>query len=79
MTPIKTASLGSVSGADPVAGLVSLSRQLRELVLKIIALAEDYWNNSMTAESRSGFMCVRHETLQEQYDKVEIQSCRVPT
>ncbi|CAM0952373.1 unnamed protein product [Alopecurus aequalis] len=66
--------LGSVSGADHVARLVSLSRQFRELVLKIIGLAEDYRNNSMTAEGRSKFMCVSLDTLQEEYDKVDPSS-----
>ncbi|KAK1579274.1 hypothetical protein QYE76_031979 [Lolium multiflorum] len=65
---------GSISGADPSARLVSLSGMLRELVVKILGLAEDYWNNSMTAERRSDFMSVRLKTLQEEYNKVDPSS-----
>ncbi|TVU25162.1 hypothetical protein EJB05_27647, partial [Eragrostis curvula] len=61
---------GSISGENRGARLVSLACEFHELLNRILVLASDYWN-SMTSERQQGFLFVRLDVLQGEYNKVD--------
>ncbi|KAG2558565.1 hypothetical protein PVAP13_8NG275300 [Panicum virgatum] len=63
--------VGSISGENLGARLVSLACEFHELINKILMVAADYWD-SMSGERRhDSFLRVRSDVLQDEYSKVD--------
>jgi hypothetical protein len=63
--------VGSISGDNRGARLVSLACEFHELINKILMLASDYWDSMSSERQRNSFLQVRLDVLQDEYLMVD--------